>query len=175
MDLIKYLPSFYFNSEEVKNIQASVQSEDIAVKEAIKDVLNQLFVDTATWGLNSWEKMLGLKIDTTETLENRRARVMTRLRGTGTVTKSMIKNVCKSFTNGEVDVIENTDYSFTIKFVDIKGIPGNLNYLRDAIEEIKPAHLNFNFEYTYNTHNSLKLKTHDFLKNMTHDQIRIFS
>lgn len=168
MDLIKYLPSFYYESQEVRNIQASLSSENIEVKQCIKDVLKQLFIDTATWGLDYWERILALQIDTKENLENRRARIKTRLRGTGTVTKDMIKNVCESFVNGKVDIIENAnDYSFVIKFIDIKGIPGNVEYLKSSIEEIKPAHLNFSFEYLYNTWNSVKELTWEQIKTNT--------
>lgn len=174
MDLIKYLPSFYFNSEEVKNIQASIQNEDIKVKEAIKDVLNQLFVDTATWGLDSWEKYLGLKIDKSESYINRRARIKMILRGQGTTTKAMIKNVCESFVNGKVCVIENnTNYSFVIKFIDVKGIPGNIGYIKDAVDGIKPAHLNFSFEYLYNTWGMIKGKTWGEVSSKTWEEIKV--
>ncbi len=173
MELIKYLPSFYYGSEEVKNIQACIDAENIKVKEAIQDILNQLFVNTATWGLDSWEKYLGLKIDKNETYENRRARIMTRLRGQGTITKTMLKNVCESFINGTVEIIENSpDYSFVIKFIDIRGIPANIEYLRSTIEEIKPAHLSFAFEYVYRTHTQLSVYTHAQLSAYTHAHLR---
>lgn len=152
MQLMKHLPSFYYNSEEVRNIQASIGIENDMLQAAIKDLLDQLFVETATWGLEYWERYVGLEVDKNEILVNRRSCIMTRLRGQGTTTVEMIKNVCMSFTGGEVDVIEHTErYAFTIKFISIKGIPGNIEYLRGAIEEIKPAHLGFSFEYTYNT------------------------
>lgn len=174
MSDIRYLPSFYYQSEQVNNIQSSLEVEDLQLKQAIEELLNQLFVGTATWGLDSWEKMLGLKIDKTESYENRRARIKTRLRGVGPFNKSMVKNLCKSFTNGEVEVIENNaDYSFTIKFIDVKGIPGNIDYLKNAIEEVKPAHLNFSFEYVYNIWNSLKTKTWNELGSKTWEGVKI--
>lgn len=152
MKLMEYLPSFYYNSEEVKNIQSSIEVENDKLQAAITDLLDQLFVDTATWGLEHWERYVGLEVDRNESLVNRRSRVMSRLRGQGTTTKEMIKNICRSFTGGEVDVVEESgDYSFVIRFIDIRGIPGNIEYLKESIEEIKPAHLAFSFEYTYNT------------------------
>lgn len=174
MDNIKYLPSIYYKPNEVENIQASLLAEDIEVKEAIEYILEQIFVDTATWGLDSWERMLELKIDRKETYENRRARIKMRLRGVGTFNKVMIKNLCKSFVNGNVCVIENnSDYSFTIKFIDIKGIPGNLEYLKQAIEEVKPAHLNFSFKYLYNTWGFLSSNIWGELENKTWEEVRI--
>lgn len=174
MELMKYLPSFYYNSEEVRNIQASIGVENDKLKLAIEDLIDQVFVETATWGLEYWERYVGVEVDKNETLLNRRSRILTRLRGQGTTTKEMIKNVCKSFTGGEVDVIEhNNDYHFVIKFIDIRGIPGNINYLSNAIEEIKPAHLRFAFEYTYNWWGLFLGDTWEEVKANTWETIRV--
>nr|WP_303244423.1 YmfQ family protein [uncultured Cellulosilyticum sp.] len=174
MDLMKHLPSFYYNSEEVKNIQASIGAEDDILKQAIEELLSQLFIETATWGLSHWEKYLGIDVDLNEPITNRRARVMTRLRGQGTTTKEMIKNVCRSFTGGEVEIIENSaEYHFIIKFVDVKGIPGNMDYLTSAIEEIKPAHLRFSFEYKYNVWNNLLPNTWHEISSLTWDRVKV--
>lgn len=172
MELIQYLPNFYYNSEEVKNIQYSLGIENDKLQRAIMDLLDQLFVNSATWGLEYWEKYLGLEVDRGETLENRRGRVMTRLRGQGTTTKAMIKNICRSFTGGEVEVIEDSsNYRFIIKFIDIKGVPGNIDYLASSIEEIKPAHLGFSFEYTYTVWDNLRPKTWGELSSKTWDEL----
>ncbi len=69
----------------------------------------------------------------------------------------MIANTAASYSNGEVEVIENPDnYSFIIKFVGSKGIPANMADLAITIEEIKPAHLAFSFEYTWMTWNEFE-------------------
>lgn len=143
------IPSFYMQDIDTKNLIESMITETGILKSKIEDMQNQFFIDTATWSLPDWERLYGLKIDNTETLENRRARVKMAMRGQGTVTKAMLKNLCKSFTNGEVDIIENTDSSFAIKFISTKGTPTNLNYLTDAIEEVKPAHLAFSYLFRY--------------------------
>lgn len=176
MDINKYL---FPDSVEIINIQTSLGLEDDKVKLAIQDILNQIFVNTATWGLDNWEKYLGLKIDLSETYENRRARIMTRLRGQGTVTKAMLKNVCESFINGTVEIIEdNPNYSFTIKFTDIKGIPANMEYLKATVEEVKPAHLAVTYEYTYLTWD--EFESHEWTwdeleaQNLTWDELEVF-
>ena len=53
-----------------------------------------------------------------------------------------------------VEVIDdNANYRFIIKFIGILGIPGNMADLTITIEEIKPAHLSYVFEYTFLTWN----------------------
>ncbi|WP_242856117.1 putative phage tail protein [Ruminiclostridium josui] len=131
MALIDLLPPNYKNSREVIELQGAFEHWTEALNIAKDDLFLQLNVSTATWGLNMWEKALGIEIDVSKPLEYRRTRIMSKLRGAGTTTKEMIKNVSESYANGEVDVIENNpDYCFTIKFVGLKGIPPNLMILK---------------------------------------------
>lgn len=116
----------------------------------IEDILKQFYVETATWGLDLWEEMLGLKSYAGKPDDQRRSRIISKLRGIGTVTISLIKNVAESYVNGTVEVNEdNTNYRFTIKFIDNLGVPPNLEDLMEAIEEIKPAHMAVQYEYKY--------------------------
>lgn len=150
MDLIKYLPSFYANSVEVTDIQTNIDVERGALQTVVTELLEQVFIDTSTWGLAYYEDLLNLHTDNTESYANRRARIKTYLRSQGTATKDAIKNICKSFVNGEVDVIEsNSEYKVTIKFIGDQGIPSNLDYLRSSLREAIPAHLNMQFTFTY--------------------------
>lgn len=152
MSLIDLLPDYYKNSAEVINIQESFEHWTTYLNLARDDLLLQLNVNTATWGLALWEKYLGLSTDVSKSNEFRRERIRAKIRGIGTVTKQMIVDVASSYSNGEVEVIEdNASYSFKIKFIGTKGIPGNMADLSVTINEIKPAHLAFTFEYTYNT------------------------
>lgn len=150
--LIDLLPLFYRESYEVNQIQGGLDGETEKLKASHEDFLNQLFVNTATWGLNYWEKYLGLEVDINKPYEFRRTRILSKLRGKGTATVKMIKNVAESFTNGSVDVIEHTStYSFEVKFIDVLGAPPNIQDLQNAIDEIKPAHLSVIYSYRYLT------------------------
>ena len=63
MDLIDKLPYFY--SEGIpKVIQDSLTIERDLVNEYIKTLLNQFFIDSATYGLDCWESMLGIDKNT---------------------------------------------------------------------------------------------------------------
>lgn len=167
------IPSFYFNNSQVTNIITSTEIETDIIQNKIEDLLKQLFIDTVTWGLSDWEKIYGLNVDNNSSLNDRRARVKMAMRGQGTFTKEMVKNLCKSFTNGEVEVIENNDYSFIIKFIDIKGIPSNLEYLKKEIEKVKPCHLAYGFSYLYNIWDNLKIYAWRDLATKTWEDIKI--
>jgi len=146
----KRLPEYHFNSPETAAIQAAFSRQTDALESARDDFLLQLFVNTATWGLALWEALLGLETDIARSLEYRRSRVKSKLRGQGVTTAEMIANVAASFTGGEIIVIERPkDYAFDVKFTGFYGVPANIEDLSAAIEEIKPAHLVYQYLYSY--------------------------
>ena len=150
INLLDYLPSFYHNSNIVKSFMDSNSIEANILKDYVEDLNNNLYVKTATWGLGLFEEELGLVTDKSISYEERRERILAKKRGNGTTTKAMIKNTAEAFSGGEVEVIENfNDYSFIVKFIGTKGIPKNLTLFRKMIEEIKPAHLNYELAFTY--------------------------
>ena len=149
-DLLEYLPSFYHNSDVIKSFMESNSIEVDTLKAYVDDLVKNLYIKTATWGLDLFEEELGLVTDKSISYEERRERILAKKRGNGTTTKAMIKNTAEAFSGGEVEVIENfNDYSFVVKFVGIKGIPKNLTLFKKMIEEIKPAHLNYELAFTY--------------------------
>lgn len=153
-DMLSNCPKYYETSRIFNSYLEAVSPEVEEFKKGIDDVLNQFFVPTATWGLDKWEEELNLESYSGKPEEQRRSRVISKLRGMGTVTVNLIKNVAESYSNGKVEVIEdNPNYTFTIKFVGTMGIPKNMNDLKEAIEEIKPAHLDYDFDYVYLTWN----------------------
>ena len=153
-DLLEYLPSFYHNSDVIKSFMESNSIEVDTLKAYVEDLSKNLYIKTATWGLDLFEEELGLATDKSISYEERRERILAKKRGNGTTTKAMIKNTAEAFSGGEVEVIENfNDYSFVVKFVGIKGIPKNLTLFKNMIEEIKPAHLNYELAFTYTVWN----------------------
>lgn len=152
VDLSKYVPEFLYNEKTLHKIYKSQEEQLALVSWQSNDLLNQGFIDTATWSLELWEEQYGIETNLNLSYEERREIVRAKMRGQGLCTKEMLKNVCKSFNGGTVDIIENTTpYTFTIRFIDTKGIPKNIEKLKEVINEIKPAHLLVNYQFKYNT------------------------
>ena len=161
-DLMHYLPDFYQDVREIKELQTVLGYEVGEVVYSTQDLLQQCFISTATWGLDRWEKVFGITTDKSKSYERRREILLAKLRGSGTTTKDMIKNVAIAFSGGEVNVIEfPREYRFVVQFIGIKGIPQNMAGLINAINEIKPAHLVYSFKYTYTAWNQLNLSWED--------------
>lgn len=152
MSLLEMLPPYYGGSPEVIEFQSAVSKETDQAQKAAADLLLQLNVDTATWGLGLWEKAFGLKTEITEPYDYRRSRVKAKLRAQGTTTVALIKSVSESYSNGAVDVIEHpAAYALDIKFVGTIGIPPNMDDLTASLREIMPAHLHWDYIIIYNT------------------------
>lgn len=135
---------------------------------------NQLIVTLADYGLSLWEEFLGLQVNPeSRSTQERRERILSKLRGSGTTTKDMILAITKSFANGEVLITEQSSlYQFTVSFISEIGIPAQINDLKAAIEEAKPAHLAVVYAYLFITFGQLAVKTHSQLAAFTHDRLR---
>lgn len=167
------MPNYYRTSKVIDSLNNVNAQELVDFDKKLDGVLNQFFLDTADYSLGRWEKELEIEINNSYDVEFRRSRIRSKLRGQGTITVNLIKNVAESFSNGEVDVIEdNPQYSFTVKFVGTKGIPPNLNDLKKAIEDIKPAHLLAIYKFTYTVWQEVKAITWGQVKTRTWEELK---
>jgi len=174
-NLMKYLPIYYQNSSTTKEIQDAIAREFGVLNYNIIDLEKQFFIDSATWGLSIYEKELDLQTNLSLSYEERREIIKAKLRGYGTATKEMIKNTAEAFSGGEVDVIEYPEeYKFVIKFIGVKGIPRNMQAFINMLETIKPAHLAYEFKYTYTVWNHLTDLTWGQANAMTWDELRVY-
>ena len=175
INLMIYLPKFYQSNRAMNELQKSLGYEVGEINYDTQDIINQCFISTATWGLNLWEQLFNLPTNESLSYERRREILMAKRRGTGTVTKEMIKNVCEAFSGGEVSVIEYPkEYRFVIQFIGVMGIPPNMAGLINAINEIKPAHLDYSFKYTYTTWGMVSNLTWGDVQNKTWGEIKTY-
>lgn len=173
VNLIELLPSIYEENETMKGLQDILSSDINSLAGDFDETIDECFVNTATSLLSRYEKIYGLKVDVSKSEAFRRERLRAKTIGIGTVTKQMIMDTAASYSNGEVEVVEHPEKaSFTIKFVGTRGIPANMADLTLTIEEIKPAHLSFDFEYVFTTNKALSAFTHSTLSAYTHEQLR---
>ena len=170
----RYLPSFIVKGNIIKDIFESQQAEVDLLNNNIQDLIDNLFVETATWSLVNWEKEYNIPIDLDDTLENRRSRILARMVSKGQpFTKETIEAIANQFTNGSVEVIEHleSDY-FTVKFVSAKGIPPKIQDVYDAINEVKASWLDVDYEFIFNTVNYLRKFTVAELRQYTVEELR---
>lgn len=154
------LPSYYEGILEFRAI-VKVEAEKLAALDiGMENAVDQLFIESATWGLSRWEKVFGILIDESKPYDQRRSVLISKVRGAGVTTVALVKEVAQSWYNGEIDVIEG-ELLVEIKFKSNLGVPPNLGDVEKALRDIIPAHLELHFLFSYllvrDIHNKLAL------------------
>ena len=160
MKLIDKLPFFYEECPKTNTIQDGLSSEINNLYSKVDSTIDQLYVNSATWALGEWEKFADIK-KTEGTIEQRRARVSSKLKAKGTTTLEVMKSLCKSYSE-DVRVTEiYNEYKILLELITTKenDIPKTYNFadMNEAIWEIKPAHLAH--EIDINNSKKLNIKT----------------
>ncbi|MFA9088588.1 putative phage tail protein, partial [Clostridioides difficile] len=146
MKLIDYLPSFANNEIDIQ-IQEALENELLTLIDEKDDLLEQFFIDTATWGLDDWENLLSIKVNYKLDFDTRRSNIKAKMRGKGTTTIEVIKAISEAYTKTNVDVeVFSNLFSFTLSFITNNCSYNTILELDKKIEEIKPAHLEHKFE-----------------------------
>ncbi|HBE8430536.1 TPA: DUF2313 domain-containing protein, partial [Clostridioides difficile] len=155
MKLIDYLPSFANNEIDIQ-IQEALENELLTLIDEKDDLLEQFFIDTATWGLDDWENLLSIKVNYKLDFDTRRSNIKAKMRGKGTTTIEVIKAISEAYTKTNVDVeVFSNLFSFTLSFITNDCSYNTILELDKKIEEIKPAHLEHKFEMILFNENGL--------------------
>lgn len=153
------LPGYYRENTEAQEIVGAAAALHDRLYEDTQDILAQLYVESATWGLAKWERIFGIPVDAAKPLAERRSAIYARMRGVGTVSKRLIKSVAESWYGGEVEVIEvAAEFRVIIRFVSSFGIPPNLADVERALRLLLPAHLLLEFEFKFTTYSDVRSK-----------------
>ena len=148
--MLSQAPEYYETSAVYTTIQAAQGDEYDTLEAKNSDLKAQLRIKTATWGLKYYEEQLHIPTILTDSYDTRRGRVLSRWRSPGNFSASLVKTVCESFVNGQVDVTIDIPNSIVkIKFVGPLGIPENISDVDEAVENIIHAHLGKSFTYRY--------------------------
>ena len=156
MKLIDKLPFFYEECPVTNTIQNGLNSEKDNLINKTNSTVDQLYINSATWGLELWEKFVGIN-KSSGSLTDRRLRVITKLTAKRTTTKKVFEELCKVYVD-DVKINEIfEEYKILISLTEKSesDLPKeyNLTEINNAIWEIKPAHL----EHELNLKHSKKL------------------
>jgi hypothetical protein len=175
INLMDYLPEYYRGVVTMEELQDTLGKEISRLITGTGEVLDQAFLETAAWSLARWEQELGLSTDPSKSLVSRREMIKAKMRGVGTTTPQMIQRTASAFSGGDVSVEEVPDeYRFVVRFVGSLGIPPNMPGLIQILEEIKPAHLSYEFAYTYTYWASLQSLSWSAARSKTWDELRTY-
>ena len=160
----------HLKNKTIKEI-LRVEQEQLELEEkAINNLIREFFIDTAVHSLDIWSKFAGIEDDPLLELDIRRSNIKAALKAKEVTTVEVVKAIAESYSNGRCDVIEDyNNYKFTIKFISVIGVPAKINEIKKIIDKVKPAHLNYDFEFRYRTWDDIKNygKTYEEWKNLS--------
>lgn len=147
--LILELPDHYQRSPQDAELQRVYTELLQETEEDLNDTLEQLFPSTVHgWGLELWEDAYGILVNTSLSEEKRRSRILAKIKGAGMTTVEKIKAIAQAFDVSPVDVVEHyADYFFEVWYTATVGPIEDEAGLRDIINELKPAHLDWAIRY----------------------------
>lgn len=118
--------------------------------EIAQNIYLNMFFDTMTedLGIPLMAKTLDIQLRNDLTTEEKRSIIQAKWKSKGKCDIDLIQSVCNSWKNGEVEV-DFIDDSITIHFASLAGVPSDIQYLKDALDKVKPAYLLIDFIYNF--------------------------
>lgn len=196
-EMLHWVPPYYSESTIYKEQNTAKGKEIDILRYIIADMKYQFMPKYATWGLTFWEGLCNITPSASETLDERRKKVMTMLSTITPLTPIEFVNQVKKLTGETVKVyytdwsVEGTDEPYSKienaylrktssenrgdYIVDVViNLPTelfNLITFKNAVYEIIPCHLMIRCSAIVNL-NILKRYTHNELRRYTHLQLK---
>lgn len=171
--LLDYLPPYMQEYLEMKAILQAEQPEIDALWSSVETAFaNQYIMDATEYGVKRWETMLHISPKATETLDERKFRILTRLNQKLPYTlvrlREMLTSLCGE--DGFTIDLQADQYHITIKL----GVGNHNNYqaVNELLANMIPANMTQAISILYNTHDALAEFTHQYLSQFTHEHIR---
>lgn len=161
------------NIKEFKEIAKAENPEVKKVWEAIEDLIDDQFIETATErGIARREKILEIIPFADDDIESRRFRVKARwneqLPYTYRVLQNTLDQLCGN--NGYSMVLNSKEYSLKIKIELTK--KRMFDEVKELTRKMAPANMVITVELRYNQYKKLNNSTHNYLNRYSHEELR---
>ncbi|MEJ9331100.1 YmfQ family protein [Bacillus licheniformis] len=149
-EMENYLPPFLTKVREMSEILQAEAPEFEQQNNDIFDLTDQLFITTATWGLDRWEALLNVARESGDSIEIRRLRLISKTSNIPPATYQAIEQALNRFLknpSARVRLLPK-EYRFNVD-INIDDLQ-NVRELIETLENIKPAHLAYTFRPGFN-------------------------
>lgn len=146
VDVLRYLPKFLSKDGTFKATQDSLSEEHEKQRLIIIDICKQLFVESATWGLDDWERVYGLE-NKHLSIDQRRNLLIVKMRGAQTITEEKLQEIVNLVCPPKNAVVKENTGANTFKVI-IDTIDA-LDEIRRVVEIYKPAHLSYLLSHAF--------------------------
>lgn len=170
--LLGYWMPILRNLKEFQEIAKAEEPELNSILEAVDRTLSNMFIETADeYGIGRFEEMMGIYPLDTDTLEERRFRVMAKwgdkLPYTVKALKNLLETLCGA--DGYTLKINHNEYELVVKLALYN--ESNIKEVENLLDRIVPANM-ITQVVLFNTHSILHDFTHEYLSKYTHKEVR---
>ena len=141
VDISRYLPKFLAKDKVMFHMLAACSTQHEKQRLILADLSNQFFVQTATWGLEEWERLVDIAPQSGTDIESRREAVLLKLKKPPSVTVTFLGKLINQYIadkSGTVtDHPETYTTDFNIPLLDKESMAGVTRDVRIYI----PAHI----------------------------------
>ena len=168
-----YLPEILKSVHELDAIMDAENPEIEGLWQACEDCMNDQFISEATEnGIARREKMLGITPFATDTLDDRRFRLLSRYTEDIPYTRKRLINMLTSLCGeGGYQIIVSTG-TFTVSVKVALTAKRQVDSIRELLERVLPYNMAFTVKLLYNTWGQIKGYTWGELKQLTWREIK---
>lgn len=171
--LIDYLPPYAQEYMETKAIMQAEQPEIDALWSSIETAFaDQYILDATEYGVSRWESMLGISPKNTETLDERKFRILTRMNQELPYTLSKLKEMLTVLCGADGFSINLNAAQYHIEVKLAVDNESNYSEVENILNKMIPANMTQYIKVMYNSNALLMQFTHGQLSVYTHEQLR---
>lgn len=172
-NVIEYPPPVYSDILEFKALARAYDIELKIIMDSLNSLWNNFYIDSLDdYGCSRWETILGLKTNSSYTLEDRRFAIKVKFLGYRPYTSLKVKEILNNLLGeGNYELyLDMTKNHLSCKLN--LGVKKQMNAAIDMLEKVVPLNISLSVELLYNTHAMLSRFTHGYLGGFTHQQLR---
>lgn len=146
VNVMRYLPKFLAGDMSFKDVQDTLSAEHEQYRLFLPEITKQFFIETATWGLPSWEDVYQTNPPYDANIDLRRTLVKAKMLGRQPATKHRVELLVNTFTKGGDAYVEEdvAPGSFQLHFPSIILWQ---EQLEEALDAAVPAHLMYDLHF----------------------------
>ncbi|MHB8064474.1 MAG: putative phage tail protein [Ruminiclostridium sp.] len=173
INILNYLSDFLKEFREFERLAEAENPELLLVWKTFENARDDQFVkDSTENGVKSWERILKINPKGSDTLEDRKFRILTRLNEklpyTYTKLEQLLASLCGE--TGYSLKLLNKEYTLLVRVA--LAAKSNFEEVKKLLQKMVPANLIIDLSLLYNTHLILKGYTNAILANYTHNYLR---
>ena len=172
VDILNYYPNVIAEIEEFQHLANAVNPELNKLWGKYKNIFDNQFISSLDEsGCLLWEKLLKITAMGTDTLDDRRFRILARLNENIPYTYRKLENMLTTLCGNDYTMqLQNNEYRLIVRIA--LSVQKQFNEVKKLLTKFVPANIIIDLDLLYNQYKNLANKTHGELKIYTHQQLK---